>query len=94
MESWFGHGGIYTLSALSGVADVDAVSLSLAQSTKGSLPLSVGRTGILIAAMVNTVVKAVLATAIGGWHLAKWCTSILLISLGFSLMAMFLIPVP
>jgi uncharacterized membrane protein (DUF4010 family) len=93
MESWFGDAGIYALSALSGITDVDAVSLSLAEATKGSLPPAVGATGILIAAMVNTAVKAILATAIGGWQLAKWCASILLISLGLSVLAMFFIHV-
>jgi uncharacterized membrane protein (DUF4010 family) len=78
MESWFGNAGIYLLSAISGITDVDAVSLSLAQATKGDLPLSVGAMGILIAAMVNTLVKAVLASAIGGWKLGRWCATILL----------------
>jgi uncharacterized membrane protein (DUF4010 family) len=89
VESWFGDAGIYLLSALSGISDVDAVSLSLAQATKGSLGLSVGATGILIAAMVNTVVKASLATLIGGWQLARWSTTILMGSLLCSIIAAF-----
>jgi uncharacterized membrane protein (DUF4010 family) len=89
MEAWFGDAGIYALSALSGVTDVDAVSLSLAQATQGDLPLRVGTAGILIAAMVNTVVKAVLATVIGGWKLARWCAFILLLALGLSLTVAF-----
>jgi uncharacterized membrane protein (DUF4010 family) len=87
VETWFGNAGIYGLSALSGVSDVDAVSLSLAQATKGNLPLSVGATGILIAAMVNTAVKAALATLIGGWKLARWCASILIFALLTSFVA-------
>ena len=39
MEAWFGNAGVYALSAISGITDVDAVSLSLAQATKGDLPL-------------------------------------------------------
>lgn len=89
VESWFGDAGIYLLSALSGISDVDAVSLSLAQATKGSLSLSVGATGILIAAMVNTVVKASLATLIGGWQLARWSATILMGSLLCSVIAAF-----
>jgi uncharacterized membrane protein (DUF4010 family) len=87
VETWFGNAGIYGLSALSGISDVDAVSLSLAQATKGDLPLSVGAMGILIAAMVNTIVKAALATLIGGWKLARWCASILMFALLTSLAA-------
>ena len=90
-QSWFGDTGIYALSAISGIADVDAVSLSLAQATRGNLPLAVGSTGILIAAMVNTVVKALLATFIGGWFLARWCATILLSALGLSLIAAFVV---
>jgi uncharacterized membrane protein (DUF4010 family) len=85
VEAWFGKAGIYGLAALSGITDVDAVSLSLAQSAKVDLPLSVATAGILIAAMVNTLVKAILATVIGGWKLARWCASILLVSLVLSL---------
>jgi uncharacterized membrane protein (DUF4010 family) len=91
VEVWLGNAGIYLLAAVSGITDVDAVSLSLAQSTKASLPLSVAATGILIAAMVNTGVKALLATLIGGWPLARWCAMILLISLGLALVPMVLI---
>jgi uncharacterized membrane protein (DUF4010 family) len=90
IEAWFGNAGIYALSAISGITDVDAVSLSLAQATKTGLPLSVGATGILIAAMVNTVIKAIFATVIGGWELARWCATILLGALGMSLIAVVL----
>jgi uncharacterized membrane protein (DUF4010 family) len=91
IKAWFGDVGVYLLSAISGITDVDAVSLSLAQATRENLPLSVGATGILIAALVNTAVKAVLATAIGGWKLAKWCATILCASLIASLLALLLI---
>jgi uncharacterized membrane protein (DUF4010 family) len=84
-EAWFGSTGVYTLAAISGIADVDAVSLSLAQATNGNLSLSVGATGIIIAALVNTAMKALLAGVIGGWKLARWCGTILLIALCMSL---------
>ncbi|MDJ0774886.1 MAG: MgtC/SapB family protein [Mastigocoleus sp. MO_167.B18] len=90
-QSWFGNTGIYALSAISGIADVDAVSLSLAQATQGNLPLPIGATGILIAATVNTVVKALLASFIGGMFLARWCATILLSALGLSLITAFFI---
>ncbi|HIK30060.1 MAG TPA: MgtC/SapB family protein [Oscillatoriales cyanobacterium M59_W2019_021] len=83
----FGREGIYALAAISGITDVDAVSLSLAQATQRELPVSVAATGILIAAIVNTLVKAAIATSIGGWRLAKWCATILLAALGSSVLA-------
>jgi uncharacterized membrane protein (DUF4010 family) len=89
----FGDAGVYALSAISGITDVDAVSLSLAQATRTNLSLPVGATGILIAAMVNTGVKALLATLIGGWKLARWCATILLSALGLALiMALWIKP--
>lgn len=89
IEINFGQAGIYTLSAISGITDVDAVSLSLAQATLKDLPIWLGATGITIAAMVNTVVKAAIATSIGGWRLARSCATILLTALGLSLLSLF-----
>ncbi|MEO0646018.1 MAG: MgtC/SapB family protein [Cyanobacteria bacterium J06650_10] len=89
-ESWFGESGIYLLSGLSGITDVDAVSLSLAASAKSGLSERVAVLGILLAVAVNTLVKAGLAVAIGGWQLAKWSASILLVSLGVSFLTLWL----
>jgi len=89
-QTFFGDTGIYVLAAISGIADVDTVSLSLAQATRENLSLEIAATGILIAAMVNTLFKAVLATFIGGWLLGRWCATILLSALGLSLIAAFL----
>ncbi|MEM9512875.1 MAG: DUF4010 domain-containing protein [Cyanobacteria bacterium P01_E01_bin.48] len=92
-EAQFGSSGIYALASLSGIADVDAVSISLAQSVNGnasgSLNPAVAATGILLAAWVNTAVKACLAAFIGGWALARWCATILAIALGASLLSAF-----
>ena len=90
-QNFFGDTGIYILSAISGIADVDTVSLSLAQATHESLSLEIAATGILIAAMVNTLFKALLATFIGGWLLGRWCATILLSALSLSLIAAFVI---
>ena len=81
-EAWLGESGIYLLSAISGIADVDAVSLSLAASVNSGLAHSVAVRGILLAVAVNTLVKAGIAFAIGGYQLACWSTTILLVSLG------------
>jgi uncharacterized membrane protein (DUF4010 family) len=57
IEAWFGNAGVYTLATISSLADVDAVSISLAQATKGNLPLSLAANGIIIAAIANTAMK-------------------------------------
>lgn len=66
LSEQFGDAGIYLLAAVSGVADVDAITLSIASMTNDDLAVAVGTLGVLIAAFVNTLVKAFLALGIGG----------------------------
>ncbi|OZG74253.1 hypothetical protein BTA51_04350 [Hahella sp. CCB-MM4] len=63
----FGDQGIYILSALSGITDVDAISLSLARMSKAAegITTSTAAWGILIAAIVNSLVKGGLAWSLG-----------------------------
>lgn len=90
-EAWLGEKGIYLLSAVSGIADVDAVSLSLAEAAKQGLSESVAYFGILIAVAVNTLTKASIVLAIAGPKLARWCASILLVALAMSFMVTFVV---
>lgn len=85
VEIWFGQGGIYALAAVSGMADVDAVSISLAQAVNSGLALTVAARGVFIAVLMNTGFKVVLAGMIGGRLLAQWSAALLLgaIALGF-----------
>ena len=66
LEARFGQAGIIALAAASGVADVDAITLSLADMSGESLSIPVAVAGMVVAAAVNSVAKAVIATAIGG----------------------------
>jgi uncharacterized membrane protein (DUF4010 family) len=77
-QTEFGEQGIYLLAALSGIADLDAVSLSLARAVEGDLPEKVAIYGIWLAVTVNTIVKISLSRVIGNAKLAYWCGSILL----------------
>jgi uncharacterized membrane protein (DUF4010 family) len=54
----FGERGIDTVSALSGLMDLDAISLSLARMAGEGGILEIAVKGILIATVANTVVKA------------------------------------
>ncbi|EIJ34367.1 MgtC/SapB family protein [Thiothrix nivea] len=67
LQEWLGETGVLLLAAASGVADVDAITLSLARLSQNGLALQVAAYGIVIAAAVNSLVKAGIATAIGGW---------------------------
>jgi len=66
LREWLGEAGIWALAAASGIADVDAITLSLAQMSKQDLLPLLAASGIILAAAVNTLVKAGMATVIGG----------------------------
>ncbi len=66
LKMTMGTTGLYLLAAASGVADVDAINLSLARMSQADLSIAVAATGVVIAAAVNNVVKAVLAVSLGG----------------------------
>ena len=65
----FGDTGIYLLAAASGIADVDAITLSLADMTGDTLTTPAAAFAILIAACVNSLVKSGLSLGIGGRNL-------------------------
>jgi uncharacterized membrane protein (DUF4010 family) len=57
-QLYFGDTGIYISSVVSGLADVDAITLSLAQlSNTGGLDIQVAAQGIILAVIANTIVK-------------------------------------
>ena len=67
----FGASGVYALSLASGIADVDAITLSLSRIAVSETAPSVAALGIVIAALANTVTKAILSGAIGGRAMAR-----------------------
>ncbi|MVW75470.1 MgtC/SapB family protein [Pseudomonas xionganensis] len=69
-QAWFGDRGVYAVALLSGLADVDAITLSLARSAQGELGNEVAVRGIFLAALSNSLVKAFLVVLIGGRALA------------------------
>ncbi|MDY6979572.1 MAG: MgtC/SapB family protein [Pseudomonadota bacterium] len=64
--AWLGDTGIYLVALISGVADVDAITLSLASMARGNLAAETAVRGIVIAAIVNTLFKTALALFIAG----------------------------
>ncbi|MDV5058725.1 MgtC/SapB family protein [Vibrio diabolicus] len=71
LSDWFGNAGVLILSALSGITDVDAISLTLGRQSTKTLSVTTAALGILIAASVNTIVKMGMVIAIGDkklWH--------------------------
>lgn len=67
VQRFIGDAGVYVVAAVSGVADVDAVTISMARARDG-LALSTAATAIAIAVGVNTISKAAIAIWAGGRH--------------------------
>ena len=65
LKNAFGDVGIYALAATSGVADVDAITLSLTRMSNDGLGMDAAVLGIVIAAAVNNLVKSGIAWSIG-----------------------------
>lgn len=65
-ETYFGRAGVYLAGILAGVADVNAITLSMARlSASGDLQAEVAAAAVLLAVLTNTVVKAIFALAFG-----------------------------
>jgi uncharacterized membrane protein (DUF4010 family) len=68
----FGDRGIYYLASVSGLADVDAITLSLSRMSLQDLPIAAAAIGIILAATVNCVTKSGIAFVVGniglGWR--------------------------
>lgn len=84
----FGNEGLYIVSIISGLTDVDAITLSLSDTMKhGSLPTTSGWKLILLASLSNLVFKGGMAVFMGDKQLKKW----IIISFGIALIAGLLI---
>jgi len=66
LQQLSGDAGVLVLAAASGIADVDAITLSLARMSDEGLGLTTAAVGVVIAGAVNTLVKGAMAGVIGG----------------------------
>ena len=70
LQAWAGDSGVLALAAVSGIADVDAITLALSRMGGGDIALRLAALGIVLAAAVNSTVKALMSAFIGGSMLA------------------------
>lgn len=69
----FGNNALYIVAILSGLTDVDAITLSLSQLIKeGSLKATFGWKLILLAGLSNMMFKGIMAIVLGAKQLMKW----------------------
>lgn len=66
LQQWLGNAGIYVLATVSGITDVDAITLSLTRMSQTGLESTTVIIGIIIASSVNNLMKAGMAVSIGG----------------------------
>jgi len=89
----FGEDALYIVSIISGLTDVDAITLSLSNLMKNdSLEVIFGWKLILLAALSNLVFKGVMAMVLGTKQLTKWISIAFGISLVFGLLIIWLWP--
>ncbi|MFW5916970.1 MAG: MgtC/SapB family protein [Halorubrum sp.] len=77
-HEWLGTSGVYATAFLSGLADVDAMTITLSRlAAEGTISTQVATTGIVIAAIANTLVKAALAWLLGTYRLGRLVSIVL-----------------
>ncbi|MCB1549525.1 MAG: DUF4010 domain-containing protein [Hyphomicrobiaceae bacterium] len=67
-KSYGGAGGVMALAAISGLVDVDSITLALLRGEAAGINQATAAAAILVAAAVNTLSKAGLAWVSGGRH--------------------------
>jgi uncharacterized membrane protein (DUF4010 family) len=73
----FGMAGLYIVSAISGLADVDALTLSTARLVAaGRLAADPGWRAILVAVLANLVFKACLVAVLGSRRMLGWVAAL------------------
>lgn len=68
---FLGTGATYVTGAVAGSTDVDAIAISMSRLAQTGLAENVAATAILLGVASNTVVKAAMAGAVGGWAFGK-----------------------
>jgi uncharacterized membrane protein (DUF4010 family) len=67
----YGQAGLLPFAATAGLADVDAVTLAASSLVRGGLDPAIGAHAVMIAVLMNTLAKGVIAFFTGGWRYAS-----------------------
>lgn len=81
-NTYAGAMGVYAVAFVSGIADIDAIVLSLSSLAKNGLNPATAHYAIVVAIVVNTLVKAALVLFLGNLALFRWVANYYLISIG------------
>ncbi|GAB4360404.1 MAG: MgtC/SapB family protein [Gammaproteobacteria bacterium] len=72
LRNWWGEAGVVLLAGIAGLSDIDAITLSISRMSSGLRidPETAGH-AIVLAAVMNTVVKGAISAAIAGGAMAR-----------------------
>jgi uncharacterized membrane protein (DUF4010 family) len=77
-SEWFGTSGLYATAFFSGLADVDAMTITASQlAAQDAITTAAATTAIVIAAIANTAVKVALVWVLGTYRLGVLVTTVL-----------------
>ena len=89
---YFGNTGVFVSSIAAGLADVDAITLSMAElSRDGGVELETAARAVVLAAASNTLVKGFIVLGTGSRQLRKVILPGLVASLGVAIFIVFLV---
>ncbi|NUP98284.1 MAG: MgtC/SapB family protein [Armatimonadetes bacterium] len=76
-----GQQGLYLVSFLAGLVETDAIVVAMAQQAQAvTTPLAEAARAIVLAAIANSLLKGVMAAALGSWRMAKHVLAALVLS--------------
>ena len=90
-DIYFGSSGIYITSIISGVADVDAITISMAILARNTISPDVAVTAITLAAISNTIVKFLIALFFGTRKFGYLIGAIFAVIISVGLIAIFFV---
>lgn len=73
-ESRYGDEGVYAAAGISGLTDIDAITISMAKYGKESVSLSVAAVAVMIAAFANTLMKYSLCLIFGNNNMRRYAS--------------------
>ena len=71
-NQFFGESGIYVISGIAGLSDVDAITISVSKLAQHTIPPIAAQNAILIATLANTIVKFGISVSAGSKDLRKY----------------------
>ncbi|MEH6471653.1 MAG: MgtC/SapB family protein [Halopseudomonas sp.] len=90
MVEWMGESGVLLLAIASGIADVDAINLTLSRMADKDILLNTATLGIILASVSNTLLKGGLAVFAGGVGMIRWVLLPLLLAGAAGLLTLWL----